>query len=102
MGYTVFAGCYNCQHSKELFESRSNIIPLQLDVTKDNEVQEYAALVNKWLDETNTQGVGRKRILHALINNSGIVTHGEALQEYQNMMDGMYFCLFAFLLIILY
>lgn len=102
IGYTVFAGCYQYEQSKELYKTIIKIIPFSLDVTNDNDVLESATLVQQWLDETNipVQDIGRKRILHALINNAGIGSFGETsytpLQDYQNMMDGMYVMLFYF------
>lgn len=102
IGYTVFAGCYQYEQSKELYKTILKIIPFALDVTKDTDVLESAILVQQWLNETNipVQDLGRKRVLHALINNAGIGSFGETsytpLQDYQNMMDGMYIILRCF------
>jgi short chain dehydrogenase len=95
IGYTVFAGCYQYESSKQLFSTIAKIIPFSLDVTKDKDVNEAARLVQQWLEEKNipVQDIGRKRVLHAVINNAGIGTFGETcflpLQEFKNMVDGM-------------
>jgi short chain dehydrogenase len=88
MGYTVFAGCYRYESSKQLFTTIAKIIPFSLDVTKDNDVNEGAALVRKWLEEKNVpvQDLGRKRVLHALINNAGIGTFGTFMIQNSNIM----------------
>jgi short chain dehydrogenase len=95
VGYTVFAGCYQYESSKQQYTTIAKIIPFPVDVTKDKDVKEGATLVQTWLDETKipVQDLGRKRILHAVVNNAGIGTMGETcyspLEEYQHSMDGM-------------
>ena len=94
-GYTVFAGCLQPGQSWEgLIPDR--IIPVAMDVTSDNQVQDVVAKVQAWLnddDGANKKGsVEKKRVMHALINNAGVGTGGfvdwTELSDFQFCIDG--------------
>jgi hypothetical protein len=110
LGYTVFAGCLFPQQFVSTTISSSiegTIIPIQMDVTKDDQVQNVVTQVQKWLQyetSTNTStdkntttsnnNKTKKRVLHALINNAGIGRGGiidwstNDLSDYYACMDG--------------
>jgi len=46
-----------------------NIIPIQMDVTKINEIEEAAEIIRLWINSAPMAG---HRVLHALVNNAGI------------------------------
>jgi NAD(P)-dependent dehydrogenase (short-subunit alcohol dehydrogenase family) len=131
-GFVVFAGCLNGEsvdyfHGKNLETSTSRIIPMIMDVTKDDDVAKAAARVSSWLEEeeqeeqdrgdtttttstTDSGGGGaaprkKKRVLHALVNNAGIAIIGlfdwSDISDVQKVMDVNYFgilrCCKAFL-----
>ena len=68
-GYVVFAGCLD-EASLQQFAHADNIIPVIMNVCKDEDVIQTAASVQQWL-KTKTNG-GRQRVLHAVINNAGV------------------------------
>eukprot|EP00978_Attheya_sp_CCMP212_P034392 scaffold143858_cov51-Attheya_sp.AAC.3 len=76
-GYVVFAGCLNKESMKQ-YEGHSNIFPLKMDVTKEDEVKNAAVVVNKWINENTTAELTTTspRLLHALVNNAGIGSGG--------------------------
>jgi hypothetical protein len=89
-GYVVFAGCKNKEQSEELFRSVPSIKVIQLDVTKDEEVDNAVASVQEWIGDNSEES--KKRVLHALVNNAGIAGGGnidlEELSSFQRIMDG--------------
>jgi hypothetical protein len=111
-GYIVFAGCLDSESSwgKEngsdfaTILTKGTIVPLPMDVTKDDQVQNAVAKVTAWLQEkpTTTQQpppppptttTTPKRILHAVINNAGVGVGGLVdwtdLSTFQYCLDGM-------------
>jgi NAD(P)-dependent dehydrogenase (short-subunit alcohol dehydrogenase family) len=55
----------------------SNIFPLKMDVTKEDEVKNAAVVVNKWINENTTAELTTSpRLLHAVVNNAGIGSGG--------------------------
>lgn len=119
-GYTVFAGCYKYETtSKNLFDTIPNIVPFQLDITKDVDATNAYELVQKWKQQeqsnvkstTSTETTitqpksdigSKKRVLHAIVNNAGVGLFSETdlsdLSTFQAMMDGMFCTLFVFML----
>jgi len=96
-GYVVFAGCLDDQKSiQELGNVFPNLIPLKMDVTKEEDVQKMVQTVSEWLttkhDSTNGNSKRKKRVLHALINNAGVEQVGLVdwmpLSDFQKCMDG--------------
>eukprot|EP00527_Entomoneis_sp_CCMP2396_P003736 CAMPEP_0198140672 /NCGR_PEP_ID=MMETSP1443-20131203/3803_1 /TAXON_ID=186043 /ORGANISM="Entomoneis sp., Strain CCMP2396" /LENGTH=388 /DNA_ID=CAMNT_0043803177 /DNA_START=94 /DNA_END=1260 /DNA_ORIENTATION=+ len=91
-GFVVFAGCLQ-ESSFAQFDFSSNIHPLKLDVTKDEDVAQVVNKVEEWLmDEKSTT---KQRFLHALCNNAGIGNFGAAdwvdIATYQKIMDVNFF-----------
>jgi hypothetical protein len=88
-GYVVFAGCKDKNQSEELFRSVHLIKVIQLDVTKNEEVDNAVASVQEWICDDSKS---KKRVLHALVNNAGIAGGGiidwEELSSFQRIMDG--------------
>lgn len=97
-GYTVFAGCYNYNTSKKQFETIPKIHSFQLDVTNDSDVQKASKMMVDWLNETSIPivDIGRKRVLHAIINNAGVgrptITDWCDVSVFESMMNGTYSC----------
>jgi 11-cis-retinol dehydrogenase len=109
VGFVVFAGCLN-EESIVYYNGRNvetststsspRIIPILMDVTKDEDVANAAKVVSSWLEEGEKQ-----RVLHALVNNAGITIAGFFdwldLSDIQRVMDVNYFglirCCKAFL-----
>ena len=106
LGYVVFAGCLD--HTSWKDESATMIrlgtgciIPFNMNVTKDADVQAAVQRVRDWLNEkeeassANTRKHGQ-RILHALVNNAGVGRGGlidwttEDLADFHICMDGMF------------
>ena len=93
-GYVVFAGCLQKQTSWQGLLP-DGLIPLQMDVTKDDQVADAVKTVEAWLnsenDKTNDEPK-KKRVLHALVNNAGVGTGGLVdwadLREFQFCIDG--------------
>lgn len=87
-GYIVFAGCLR-QEAMAQFEGEPNIVSMLMDVTKDDQVQAAAKLVDKWLTIGDCE---RERYLHAVVNNAGIGHGGLVdwlnLSAFQQDMDG--------------
>ena len=79
-GYTVFAACLTEEGIKKFHkveEYKTTIIPLQVDVTKDEDVARATDVVRRWLttDTTHNKVNGnntRIRVLHAIVNNAGV------------------------------
>jgi len=100
-GFVVFPACL-VKDSFEEFQGDSNIIPIQVDVTKEKDVEDAAKVVLKWLEGGDTS---KKRYLHALVNNAGIGIAGLSgwmtVSDFQKVMDvnffGMLRCIQAFL-----
>jgi hypothetical protein len=89
-GYVVFAGCLE-KESFDQFEVKGSLItPLALDVTSDTDVAAAATQVSRWIN--NPEKKGKKRVLHALVNNAGIGHTSPfdwlELSDYQRVMDG--------------
>lgn len=81
-GYQVFAGCLNLEESKSLFSKYSNVTPLQLDVTKMDEIETSVRAVEYWLSWSPGSA---SRQLYALVNNAGM---GKMAQvDWMNMAD---------------
>ena len=87
-GYTVFAGCLNAQKVFAGATTPRGIIPLQMDVTRADQVFAVVETVVTWLQEKSDQ----QRALHALVNNAGIGSFGlidwVKLADFQANMDG--------------
>jgi NAD(P)-dependent dehydrogenase (short-subunit alcohol dehydrogenase family) len=67
-GFVVFAGFLNREESLEQFRLLPNVISLQMDVTKDEEVANAVTTVQAWIDDEKK----KRRVLHALICNAGV------------------------------
>uniref|UniRef100_A0A7R9WR27 Uncharacterized protein n=1 Tax=Craspedostauros australis TaxID=1486917 RepID=A0A7R9WR27_9STRA len=68
-GFVVFCGCLTQEAMKE-YRLDSNAKPLLMDVTKQSQVDDAAMAVTQWL--AGSDGNGKTRYFHALINNAGI------------------------------
>jgi hypothetical protein len=88
-GFVVFAGCLKSESIKQYEFEPTKIIPMVLDVTKDEQVQSVHPAVQTWLDDPKAT---KKRFLHALVNNAGMVRFGYLdwlkLSDFQATMDG--------------
>lgn len=86
--FAVFAGCLRAE-AMDQFKGDPQIIPLLMDVTKDDQVKAAASLVNKWLSIGDSK---TPRYLHAVVNNAGIGHGGLVdwcpLEDFQEDMDG--------------
>ena len=87
----VFPACL-FKESFEQFNGEPRIIPLQMDVTKDKDVQVAVNAVEKWLADGDKS---RRRCLHALVNNAGIGYAGLSdwleISDFQAIMDVNFF-----------
>lgn len=87
-GFHVFAGCL----SKDSFDHfrGTSIAPILMDVTKDEQVNAAVEAVQKWIAEAPEK---KKRVLHALCNNAGIIrpvwVDWMDMKDIEMMMDGM-------------
>jgi hypothetical protein len=111
-GFIVFAGCLKMESLRQ-FRQDAKIIPFMLDVTSDKSVARAFDLIEGWLyehDETHNlkhvhfvtaedtymkrKSRGRRRVLHALINNAGVGSGGQVdwldMSAFQKDMDGKY------------
>ena len=94
-GYVVFAGCLQ-KHKSWPGLLPDGLIPIQMDVTNDDQVSAAVETVKAWLtnkERNNANGVPKKkRVLHALINNAGVGTGGLVdwadLADFQFCIDG--------------
>jgi len=95
-GYVVFAGCLReesfVQFRMVSSQQTGNVIPLKMDVTIGDEVVNAALRVSEWIEEAEKKSNGKKRVLHALLNNAGIAedtgTDLTPLSSFQRVMDG--------------
>lgn len=102
-GFVVFPACL-MKESFDHFKGESKIIPIQMDVTKDKDVEDALQVVQKWL-QSEDDDKSKKRYLHALVNNAGIGIAGLSdwfkLSDFQFIMDVNFFgairCVKAFL-----
>jgi len=87
-GFVVFAACLQ-KESFSQFQGEPKIIPVQVNVTSDKEVEELGKTVSKWLSEGDNKD--KKRCLHALVNNAGVGAAGLSdwlkLKDFQFCMD---------------
>lgn len=78
--------CYS--HISNDTLGNDNIVPLKVDVTKDDDTVNAASAVSKWLKEPNAK---LPRKLHAVVNNAGIAICGLVdwveMSSYQKVMD---------------
>jgi len=84
-GFHVFAGCLSTESFAQ-FKDRANITPVQLDVTKEEEIKASVKVVTSWIE----QGGNPKRFLHAIVNNAGVGRPG--LVDW-NRIEDFQFCL---------
>jgi hypothetical protein len=76
-GFTVFAGCLTPQTSWP-GPTSPRLIPLLMDVTNDEQVQEAVRSVEQWLAAASSAATDdngqppKPRRLHALVNNAGV------------------------------
>lgn len=97
-GFVVFCGCL-MKESLKSFKDEKLAVPIQMDVTKDADVDKVAKAVKDWLAKDED------RHLHALVNNAGIGTSGlidwVPVSAFQKMIDvnylGMVRCCKTFL-----
>lgn len=86
--FTVFAGCLRAE-AMDQFKEDKRIIPLLMDVRKDDQVKAVASLVNKWISIGDSK---TPRYLHGVVNNAGIGHGGLVdwveLEDFQQDMDG--------------
>ncbi|GKY97041.1 hypothetical protein MPSEU_000662700 [Mayamaea pseudoterrestris] len=91
-GFIVFACCLHTESFSQ-FTDVKNIKPLQLNVTKDEQVREAAQVVQDWIRTGEKED--KKRVLHAILNNAGIGIGGLVdwldLAAFQKVMDVNYF-----------
>jgi NAD(P)-dependent dehydrogenase (short-subunit alcohol dehydrogenase family) len=89
--FTVFAGCLRAE-AMDQFKGDMRIIPLLMDVRKDDQVKAVASLVNKWISIGDSK---TPRYLHGVVNNAGIGHGGLVdwveLEDFQQDMDVNYF-----------
>ncbi|CAB9517605.1 Short-chain dehydrogenase/reductase family 9C member 7 [Seminavis robusta] len=87
-GFVVFCCCLR-KDSLKIFEGEELATPLLMDVTKDNDVDKAAKLVEDWLSGADG------RYLHALVNNAGVGAGGLVdwipVSGFQKHMDVNYF-----------
>lgn len=75
--FFVYAGCLNaCGEGARELSTSSNIRVLQMDVTKEDEMEEALATVKKTLES---------RVLWAVVANAGVPSHG--LLEWESMQS---------------
>jgi len=93
-GYVVFAGCLEKHKSWEGLLP-DGLFPMQMDVTKDDQVAAAVKTVEAWLKSQNNEAKDeskQKRVLHALVNNAGVGTGGLVdwadLSDFQFCIDG--------------
>ena len=85
LGFNVFAGIFS-ENNKQLLSSKlsSRAIIFPLDITQQKDIDAALQLVQR---KTN--------ILHALVNNAGIITHGYidcvSVDTMRNLMDVNFF-----------
>lgn len=87
-GFTVFCGCLQ-KESFQCFQDEPLAIPFHLDVTSDQSVADAFKLVTSWMNASK-----KKRYLHALVNNAGILRVGlvdwAKLSDFKAAMDVNY------------
>jgi NAD(P)-dependent dehydrogenase (short-subunit alcohol dehydrogenase family) len=86
-GYYVFCCCLK-EDSLQMFEGMERIIPLVVDVSKEEDISKLKAVAMSWLSAK----VGSKdRYLHAIVNNAGIGNFGLVdwigLEDYSKNME---------------
>jgi NAD(P)-dependent dehydrogenase (short-subunit alcohol dehydrogenase family) len=91
-GYTVFAGCLSKESFAQFEEGcRATMIPVLLDVTREEDVRKAVTTVESWLAEGSTAGTNN-RLLHAVCNNAGIIMPGLVdwidVATVERVMDG--------------
>lgn len=90
-GFHVFAGCLSKEGMAQ-YDDFQSITAFKLDVTIDDDVNEAACLVSKWLSEKN---IRHRRFLHAVINNAGIGSNGPIdwtpTSDFERVMEINYF-----------
>lgn len=80
-GFVVFACCLQKESFEHFQGDPKHIIPIQVNVCNEDEVQNAAAIVSKWLKEDPD----KERLLHALVNNAG--TGIAALADWMKTSD---------------
>jgi 3-hydroxybutyrate dehydrogenase len=97
LGFTVFAGVLNSKGNGAntlIRESMkpSRMIVLQMDVTNDSQVSKALSAVTQFLEAKKC--LEESWVLHAVINNAGIIKIGEiewgpegSVEEYQKQLD---------------
>jgi hypothetical protein len=92
-GFVVFAACLQTESFAQ-FKNVDNVIPLQVDVTNNDQVCQAAQRVKDWIQAGEKETKGKKRVLHAILNNAGIGICGPVdwldLAAFQKVMDGKY------------
>eukprot|EP00592_Proboscia_alata_P006738 CAMPEP_0194354280 /NCGR_PEP_ID=MMETSP0174-20130528/2472_1 /TAXON_ID=216777 /ORGANISM="Proboscia alata, Strain PI-D3" /LENGTH=401 /DNA_ID=CAMNT_0039123177 /DNA_START=206 /DNA_END=1411 /DNA_ORIENTATION=+ len=74
-GFVVFAGCLTEGGMKSVKNDGPSIIPLKMDVTKDEDVTKAAESISAWL-KSDDASPEHPRAFHALINNAGVARIG--------------------------
>ena len=100
-GFVVFPACLK-KESFDQFQAEPKILPVQVDVTKDEDVEALSKTVEAWLSEGDK---GKKRYLHAVVNNAGIMRSGLSdwlkISDFKDCMEVNFFgtvrCVKAFL-----
>jgi len=102
--FVIFAGCLQ-QESVDSFTTSAGdqrrVIPMLMDVTSDDQVQDVARIVRNWVEDggrqnmVDDQGRQRKRSLHAIVNNAGIGLFGLvdwfSIDDYRKVMEVNFF-----------
>lgn len=85
LNYTVFAGVFLDKSVDELTKEFNNVIPIKLDITNQQSVDNFFNDIKNHLEKNNGQ-------LNGIVNNAGILiqpspTEWSRIEDYQKMYD---------------
>lgn len=88
-GFIIFAACLT-QKGMDQFSMNKKIVPIQMDVTNNEQVLQASEVVSQWLNKK-----GKNIVLHAVVNNAGVGSFGfvdwQKLSSYERDMEVNYF-----------